>query len=333
MELNELLKKNILILDGAMGTMIQQYNLREEDFRGKVFGSHNIDLKGNNDLLNITQPDIITEIHFNYLCHGADIIETNTFNSNAISMADYDMQNYIYEINIAATNCAKTAISNYQEKFLKLTPKFIAGAIGPLNKTLSLSPDVNKPEYRSLSFNEAKDAYSEQIKALVDGGVDLFIIETIFDTLNAKAAIYAYLEFFEQSKKPKLPLIISGTITDASGRTLSGQTLEAFFISIQHAQPLAIGLNCALGALQMTPFVKELSNLAKSYFISVYPNAGLPNALGAYDESPETMSQCIAEWAKEGWVNMVGGCCGSTPKHIKAIADAVKLIKPRPLLS
>ncbi|MEO7801441.1 MAG: homocysteine S-methyltransferase family protein [Ginsengibacter sp.] len=324
--IQECLQERILIIDGAMGTMIQRYNLEEKDFRGKRFSDWPSDLQGNNDLLSITQPQIIEAIHLQYLEAGADIIETNTFSSTSIAQADYQMQSIAYELNVAAAQCAKKAI----EKFNSAEPKFVAGAIGPLNKTLSLSPDVNNPGYRSVTFDEVVVAYTEQIKGLVDGGVDLLLIETIFDTLNAKAAIFAIKNFFRNTGIPELPIMISGTITDASGRTLSGQTLEAFYISVAHAKPLSVGLNCALGATQMRPHIEELSSLADC-FTSAYPNAGLPNAFGEYDEQPHETAHIIEEWAKEGFVNIVGGCCGTTPDHIKHIAEEVKKYKPRQL--
>ncbi|MCF8449283.1 MAG: homocysteine S-methyltransferase family protein, partial [Taibaiella sp.] len=302
-KLRELLDKRILIIDGAMGTMIQRYKLEEADYRGERFKDWHSDIKGNNDLLCLTQPAIIKEIHKEYLAAGANILETNTFNAQQISMADYDMQALAFEINVTAARLAKEAIAEYgKETGTDVSDRFVAGAIGPMNKTLSLSPDVNNPGYRAVTFDEVADAYYEQIKGLVEGGVDILLIETIFDTLNAKAAIYAVNKFFRDSKMEKLPVMISGTITDASGRTLSGQTLEAFYISVMHANPLSIGLNCALGAAEMRPHVAELSEIAACY-VSAYPNAGLPNAMGEYDESPEHTAAIVAEWAKEGWVN------------------------------
>ncbi len=327
-KLREILDKRIMILDGAMGSMIQTYKLQEEDYRGERFKNWHKDVKGNNDMLVITQPQIIKEIHRKYLDAGADIIETNTFSAQAVALADYDMQDYAYEISYEAAKIAKETVAEY----IKDNPgseKFVAGAIGPMNKTLSLSPDVNNPGYRAVTFDEVADAYYEHIKGLVDGGADILLIETIFDTLNAKAAIYAVEKYFRDTNK-RLPVMISGTITDASGRTLSGQTLEAFYISVSHANPLSIGLNCALGAAQMRPYVDELSEIASCY-VSCYPNAGLPNAMGEYDESPAMTASIVAEFAKNGWVNVVGGCCGTTPAHIKAIADAVKTIAPRRL--
>ena len=336
--IQDLLQERILIIDGAMGTMIQRYQLSEADYRGDRFKDWPSDLKGNNDLLCLTQPHIVKEIHKKYLEAGADIIETNTFNAQRISLADYGMQSLAYEINLAAAKCAKEA----KEEFYHLNPKsgpdshrdqnpkFIAGALGPLNKTLSLSPDVNNPGYRALTFDEAVEAYYEQTKGLVEGGVDLLLIETIFDTLNAKAAIFAIKKYFRDVKKASLPIMISGTITDASGRTLSGQTLEAFYNSVMHARPLSIGLNCALGAKEMRPYIEELSQIATCY-VSAYPNAGLPNAMGEYDEKPEDTAHYLEDWAKEGFVNIVGGCCGTTPDHIQHIAKHVKNIPPRKL--
>jgi 5-methyltetrahydrofolate--homocysteine methyltransferase len=324
--IRELLNHRILVIDGAMGTMIQRYNLSEADYRGERFKGWASDVKGNNDLLCLTQPQIIREIHGHYLEAGADIIETNTFNSQRVSLADYHMEDLAYEINLAAAKIAREACQLVGSGELK----FVAGAIGPMNKTLSLSPDVNNPGYRALSFDEASAAYYEQVKGLVDGGVDLLLIETIFDTLNAKAAIFAIKKYFRDTKQKELPIMISGTITDASGRTLSGQTLEAFYNSVRHAKPLSIGLNCALGAKEMRPHVEELSQIAECY-TSAYPNAGLPNAMGEYDEHPEDTGHYIEEWAKEGFVNIVGGCCGTTPDHIRHIAEHVKGIPPRQL--
>lgn len=330
-QLRKLLDERILIIDGAMGTMIQRYKLEEADYRGERFKDWHTDVKGNNDMLCLTQPHIIKEIHKQYLAAGANILETNTFNSQVISLADYDMQPLAYEINVAAARVAKEAIQEYlAENNLQPGDRFVAGAIGPMNKTLSLSPDVNNPGYRAVTFDEVADAYLEQIRGLVDGGADILLVETIFDTLNAKAAIYAINKYFRDSKKEKLPVMISGTITDASGRTLSGQTLEAFYISVMHANPLSIGLNCALGAAQMRPHVEELAQIASCY-VSAYPNAGLPNAMGEYDESPEETAAIVGEWAQEGWVNMVGGCCGTTPPHIAAIAKEMKNHAPRVL--
>lgn len=328
--IQDCLKERILIIDGAMGTMIQRHQLKEEDYRGDRFKDWPSDVKGNNDLLCITQPDIIIGIHKQYLEAGADIIETNTFSSTAIAMADYGMQSLAYELNVAAAKCAREAIKQYGETSNVKREKFVAGAIGPLNKTLSLSPDVNNPGFRAVTFDEVVDAYYEQVSGLVDGGVDILLIETIFDTLNAKAAIFAIKKYFRTTHKESLPIMISGTITDASGRTLSGQTLEAFYTSVMHAKPLSIGLNCALGAKEMRPHIEELSQIASCY-VSAYPNAGLPNAMGEYDEHPEDTAHYLEEWAKEGWVNIVGGCCGTTPDHIRHIAEEVKDLTPRQL--
>jgi len=330
-KLRQLLDDHILIIDGAMGTMIQRYKLQEQDYRGDRFKDWHTDVKGNNDLLCLTQPHIIKEIHTQYLNAGANILESNTFNSQRISLADYDMQSLAYELNVAAAKIAREAINEYAaEHNIAVTDRFVAGAIGPMNKTLSLSPDVNNPGYRAVTFDEVADAYYEQIKGLVDGGADILLVETIFDTLNAKAAIYAINKYFRDTKHAKLPVMISGTITDASGRTLSGQTLEAFYISVMHANPISIGLNCALGAEQMRPHIEELAQISACY-VSAYPNAGLPNAMGEYDESPEHTAAIISEWAKEGWVNMVGGCCGTTPEHIAAITKSMKKYEPREL--
>ncbi len=327
--IKEILKERILIIDGAMGTMIQRHKLEETDYRGERFKDWPKDVKGNNDLLSITQPEIIIGIHKQYLDAGADIIETNTFSSTTIAQADYDMQSLAYEMNVASAKCARAAADEYSKNNPN-KPRFVAGAIGPLNKTLSLSPDVNNPGYRAVTFDEVVEAYTEQVKGLVEGGVDVLLVETIFDTLNAKAAIYAIKNFFAQNNLPELPIMISGTITDASGRTLSGQTLEAFYVSLVHANPLSIGLNCALGAKEMRPHIEELSSIAKCY-TSAYPNAGLPNAFGEYDEQPHETAHIIEEWAKNGFLNIVGGCCGTTPDHIRHIAEEVKNYKPRVL--
>jgi len=330
MSIKEALQERILVIDGAMGTMIQRHKLTEEDYRGTRFANWHSDVKGNNDLLCITQPAIVTGTHLQYLEAGADIIETNTFSSTSIAMADYDMQELAYELNVAAAKCVRDAIQHYKVKHPNSTEKYIAGAIGPLNKTLSLSPDVNNPGYRAVTFDEVVVAYTEQIRGLVDGGVDLILVETIFDTLNAKAAIFAIKEYFRKIGQPELPIMISGTITDASGRTLSGQTLEAFYTSVTHAKPLSVGLNCALGAQEMRAHIEELSQIATCY-TSAYPNAGLPNAMGEYDEQPHETAHFIEEWAQNKFVNIVGGCCGTTPDHIKHIADNVRSIQPRKL--
>lgn len=323
------LNERILIIDGAMGTMIQRHRLSEEDFRGDRFRDWHKDIKGNNDILSITRPDIIEEIHSQYLAAGADIIETNTFSSTSIAQADYDMQAIAYELNVASATCARKAADAYTKKNPD-KPRFVAGAIGPLNKTLSLSPDVNNPGFRAVTFDEVVEAYTEQIRGLVDGGVDLLLVETIFDTLNAKAAIFAITHFFSSHNLKPLPVMLSVTITDSSGRTLSGQTLEAFYISVMHARPLSVGLNCALGAREMRPHIEELSRMASCY-TSAYPNAGLPNAFGEYDEQPSETAHIIEEWAREGYLNIVGGCCGTTPDHIRHIAEEVKQFTPRKL--
>lgn len=331
MSIRDELKKRILVIDGAMGTMIQRYKLNEADYRGERFKDWPSDVKGNNDLLSITQPQIITEIHKQYLDAGADIIETNTFSATTIAMADYDMQSLAHELNVASVKCAKEAIKQSG----KLA--WVAGAIGPLNKTLSLSPDVNNPGFRAVTFDEVVAAYYEQIDGLVSAGADILLIETIFDTLNAKGAIFAIKKYFrDNANNPAIPklgeggveIMISGTITDASGRTLSGQTLEAFYTSVAHANPLSVGLNCALGAKEMRQYIAELSQIAGCY-VSAYPNAGLPNAMGEYDEDPSDTGHYLEDWAKEGFVNIVGGCCGTTPDHIKHIADHVKTVTPR----
>ena len=329
MNIREHLQKRIFIIDGAMGTMIQRHKLTESDYRGEQFKDWRLDLKGNNDLLCLTQPDIIEGIHREYLEAGADIIETNTFNSQAISLADYQMEALVGEINLAAARIAKRAAADYTARNPS-KPRFVAGAIGPMSKTLSLSPDVNNPGFRAVSFDEVTTAYYEQVKGLVEGGVDLLLIETIFDTLNAKAAIYAIKKYFRDNGREELPIMISGTITDASGRTLSGQTLEAFYVSVMHARPLSIGLNCALGAQEMRSHIEELSQIAACY-TSAYPNAGLPNAMGEYDEQPHETAHFLEDWAQNGFVNIVGGCCGTTPDHIRHIAEHVAAIKPRPL--
>lgn len=325
-KLEELLKDRILFLDGAMGTMIQRHKLTEEQYRGERFADYEHNLKGNNDLLSITQPEIIEEIHRQFLDAGADIIETNTFNSTSVSMADYHMEFLVKELNIESAKIARKCADEYSAKNPD-QPRFVAGSLGPTNKTASLSPDVNAPGFRAISFDELVVTYKEQAAALAIGGVDIFLIETVFDTLNCKAAIYAILELKDEQKLD-IPVMISGTITDASGRTLSGQTVEAFWYSVSHAEPLSIGLNCALGADQMRPFLKELSDKAWCR-VSAHPNAGLPNEFGEYDETPESMSDTVKEFAESGFLNIVGGCCGTTPEHLKAIIDAVKTQQPR----
>ena len=317
------LKKRILVLDGAMGTMIQKHKLSEDDFRGSRFASHPVDVKGNNDLLSLTQPEIIKDIHLQYLAAGADILETNTFSSTSIAQADYEMGHLAYELNKASAELGKKAI----EEFNSDQPKYVAGALGPTNRTASISPDVTRPGYRAVHFDELALAYKEQASGLMDGGADLLLIETIFDTLNAKAAIYGIMELFEE-KGRELPIMISGTITDASGRTLSGQTVEAFLISLSHAPILSIGLNCALGAEQLKEYIRVLAQKAP-HFISAYPNAGLPNEFGEYDQSPEDMAAQLNSYLADGLVNIIGGCCGTTPDHIQKIADLAHSYTPR----
>ncbi len=320
--------ERILIIDGAMGTMIQRRKFTEEDYRGSRFQDWKQDVKGNNDLLVLTQPKTIQEIHEEYLAAGADLLETNTFNAQRISMADYGMKDLSYEINVAAAKIARAAA----DKYTKLTPdkpRFVAGAVGPTNRTASISPNVNDPGYRNTSFDELRSAYKEQVKGLVEGGSDIILIETIFDTLNAKAAGFATLEVFEETGV-ELPIMISGTITDRSGRTLSGQTAEAFWYSMRHLKPFSIGLNCALGAELMRPYLADLAHVADTR-ISAYPNAGLPNAMGEYDETPDEMACKTEPWAADGIVNIMGGCCGSTPDHIRHIAEHVAAYKPRPV--
>lgn len=326
-ELQTLLERRVLVLDGAMGTMIQRYRLQENDFRGERFLKAEKDLKGNNDLLSITRPDVIMEIHKAYLEAGADIIETNTFSGTRIAQADYHMEDAVYDINYESARIAKLCVSQHYDVTGKKC--YVAGAMGPTNRTGSISPDVNNPGYRAVTFDALKEAYYEQAKALMDGGSDLLMVETIFDTLNAKAAIFA-IEQLKEDMAKDIPVIISGTITDASGRTLSGQTVSAFYISVAHANPVAIGLNCALGAKEMRPHLKELADISQ-FYISAYPNAGLPNEMGAYDQSPEQMQAYIKEFVESQFVNIIGGCCGTTPDHIKAMAEAVKELKPRKL--
>lgn len=326
--IREILNQRIMIIDGAMGTMIQTYNLNEEQYRGERFKDISQLVKGNNDLLCLTQPDIISAIHKQFLDAGADILETNTFNAQVISMEDYKMTELVDEINIEAAKIARKAADEYTAKDPS-KPRFVAGAVGPTNRTASLSPDVNNPGYRAVTFQDLVDAYSQQMKALIKGGVDLILIETIFDTLNAKAALFAINTIKEETGND-IPVMISGTITDASGRTLSGQTPEAFWNSMAHGEILSIGLNCALGAKDMIPHISEISNVSWVY-TTAYPNAGLPNEFGQYDESPEAMAKVVEEFMKEGWVNVIGGCCGTTPDHIRAIAETAKHYGPRQL--
>ena len=326
MNIKEDLQNRILVLDGAMGTMIQNHNLTEDEFRGSRFKNHPCSLKGNNDLLSITQPQIIRKIHLAYLESGADIIETNTFSSTSIGMLDYQMEDLAYELNYESAKIAKEAANYYSGK----TPakkRYVAGSIGPTNKTASMSPDVNDPGYRAITFDELVIAYKEQVLGLIEGGSDLLLVETIFDTLNAKAALYA-IDSVKEEKSIEIPIMISGTITDASGRTLSGQTVEAFRISLSHLPILSIGFNCALGADQLLPYIKRLSNKS-GVFISAHPNAGLPNAFGEYDQTPEEMQELIEEYLKQNLVNIIGGCCGTTPDHIRLISEAAKKYSPR----
>ena len=324
--LDRALKQRILVLDGAMGTMIQRYGLSEAQYRGERFKDFPRDLRGNNDLLTITRPQVIREIHAQYLEAGADILETNTFNSTTIAQADYKLESIVEELNLAGARLAREVADSFSARN-PAKPRFVAGVLGPMNRTLSLSPDVNDPGFRAVSFDQVKDAYKVATRALVEGGVDLILVETIFDTLNAKAALFAIDEYFEEAGI-KLPIMISGTITDASGRTLSGQTAEAFWNSVRHAKPLSVGFNCALGAKQLRPHIEELSRIADIY-VSAHPNAGLPNAMAEYDELPTETAGYIREWAEAGWLNITGGCCGTTPAHIKAIVETVTPFKPR----
>ena len=319
------LKSRILVLDGAMGTVIQTYNLEEEDFRGKKFKNHKSPLKGNNDLLSITQPEIIKEIHRGYLKAGADIIETNTFSSTSITMEDYGLEDYIYELNYESAKIAKEVTSEFKEN------KYVAGSIGPTNKTASMSPDVNDPGFRAIHFDDLVASYKEQVKGLYEGGSDILFIETVFDTLNAKAALMAVDNYFEENNV-SIPVMLSGTITDKSGRTLSGQTVNAFLISISHFPLLSVGFNCALGTKDLKPYMKRLSDNT-NFFTSSHPNAGLPNAFGEYDQSPENMVEQMREFLDENLVNIIGGCCGTTYEHIKLIAEEVKKYKPRVLVN
>jgi 5-methyltetrahydrofolate--homocysteine methyltransferase len=324
--LPELLKKRILILDGAMGTMIQRYKLDEAAYRGARFADLDRDIKGNNELLSLTQPQVIREIHEQYLAAGADIIETNTFGATGVAQADYRMEGLAAEMNTASARLARAACDRYSTPD---KPRFVAGAIGPTPKTASISPDVNDPGARNVTFDALHESYYEQASALLEGGVDLFLVETIFDTLNAKAALFALDQLFDDSGE-RLPIMISGTVTDASGRILSGQTVEAFWNSLRHARPLTFGLNCALGAALMRPYIAELAKLCDSY-VSCYPNAGLPNPMSdtGFDETPDVTSALVKEFAEAGLVNLAGGCCGTTPEHIAAIAQALANVKPR----
>lgn len=325
-DINTLAKQKILILDGAMGTMIQRYNLTEEDYRGVRFKNHPFPLKGNNDLLSLTRPDIIKAIHAQYFEAGADIVETNTFSGTTIAQAEYHLEDVVYDINYYSAKIAKEVAQEFTAKEPN-KPRFVAGAMGPTNKTLSMSPNVNDPGYRAVTFDELVTAYYQQAKALIDGGVDILLVETIFDTLNAKAALFAIQTLFEEIGK-SYPVMVSGTITDASGRTLSGQTTEAFLISVTHVPLFAVGLNCALGAKELRPYLQVLSDNT-DFLVSAYPNAGLPNEFGEYDQTPELMAQQVKEFLDLGLINVLGGCCGTTPDHIKALAELAQNYQPR----
>ena len=325
--LPQLLSQRIVIIDGAMGTMIQREKLQEADFRGDRFQDHAQDLKGNNDLLVLTRPDVIQKIHEQYLAAGADLIETNTFGATSIAQEDYRLGHIAYEMNVAAARLARAACDSFSTPD---KPRFVAGAVGPTPRTASISPDVNDPGARNVTFDELREAYKEQARGLMDGGCDLFLVETIFDTLNAKAALFALDELMEDTGE-RLPVVISGTVTDASGRILSGQTVGAFWHSVRHARPLAVGLNCALGAALMRPYIEELGKVAADTYISCYPNAGLPNPMSdtGFDETPEVTGGLMESFAQSGFLNIVGGCCGTTPDHIAAIAQRVSAYRPR----
>ena len=325
-DIREELKKRILVLDGAMGTMLQRYKFSEEDFRGERFAAWEHPVQGNNDLLSLTQPEAIADVHRAYFEVGADIVETNTFSGTTIAMADYHMEDLVYELNYESAKIARAVADEFTAKEPH-KPRYVAGSIGPTNKTASMSPDVNDPGYRAISFDELRIAYKLQVEALLDGGADILLVETIFDTLNAKAALFA-IEEVKEERNIDVPIMVSGTITDASGRTLSGQTAEAFLISISHIPILSVGFNCALGASQLTPHLEVIAARTE-HAISAHPNAGLPNAFGEYDETPEQMAEQIKEYVEKGLVNIVGGCCGTTPEHIQAIADLVKKYEPR----
>lgn len=328
MKLQDILKQRILVLDGAMGTMIQRHKLTEEDFRNEPLKDHPHPLKGNNDLLSITRPDIIKDIHRQYFAAGADIAETNTFGSTSIAQADYHLESLVYQINFQAARLAKEVAEEFTEKEPH-KPRFVAGSMGPTTKLASMSPDVNNPGYRAITFDQLVVAFKEQAKGLLDGGVDMLLLETITDTLNAKAALFAIEELYEETGK-QVPILVSGTITDASGRILSGQTTEAFLISVSHVPLLSIGLNCALGAAALRPYLQVLNEKAP-FFVSAHPNAGLPNEFGQYDQTPDQMATEIEEFLKEGLINIIGGCCGSTPEHISKIAAVAKKYQPRQL--
>ncbi|CAM3346938.1 hypothetical protein FLLO111716_05525 [Flavobacterium longum] len=326
MSIHTAIQSRILVLDGAMGTMLQRYNFSEEDFRGERFKDFPHPLKGNNDLLSLTQPQAIRDIHAQYFQAGADIVETNTFSSTTIGMADYHLEDLVYELNYQSAKIAREVADAFTAQNPQ-KPRFVAGSIGPTNRTASLSPDVNNPGFRAITFDELRIAYKQQVEALIDGGVDILLVETIFDTLNAKAALFA-IEEVKEEKQVDIPVMVSGTITDASGRTLSGQTVEAFLISIEHFPLLSVGFNCALGADQLRPYLKRLA-MNTTLNISAHPNAGLPNAFGQYDQSPEEMQSLIREYLQENLVNIIGGCCGTTPEHIRLIADVAAEFEPR----
>jgi 5-methyltetrahydrofolate--homocysteine methyltransferase len=325
-DIKKALQHRILVLDGAMGTMLQRYNFSEEDFRGDRFKDYPSSLKGNNDLLSLTQPKAIADVHRKYFEAGADIVETNTFSGTSIAMADYNMENLVYELNYESAKIAKQVADEFT-KANPEKPRFVAGSIGPTNKTASLSPDVNRPEFRAITFDELRIAYKQQVEALIDGGVDVLLVETIFDTLNAKAALFA-IEEVKEDRNIDVPIMVSGTITDASGRTLSGQTVEAFLMSVSHIPLLSVGFNCALGADQLQPYLQRLAHETE-FYTSAHPNAGLPNAFGEYEQTAKEMQVLIENYLKDGLVNIVGGCCGTTPEHIKLIADIAENYKQR----
>lgn len=326
MKIEDILKERILIIDGAMGTMIQRHTLEEADFRGEKFRNHTHPLKGNNDVLSLTRPDIIKDIHREYLEAGADILETNTFSATTIAQADYHLEEFVYELNFESARIAKEVADEFTRREPH-KPRFVAGAMGPTNKTASLSPEVNNPGFRAITFDQLAVAFKQQAKALMEGGADLLLLETVIDTLNVKAALFAIQELFEEIGR-QIPVMVSGTITDASGRTLSGQTTEAFLISVSHVPLLSIGLNCALGASALRPYLQVLNEKASCY-VSAYPNAGLPNEFGQYDQTPEEMAHQVEDYLKEGLVNFLGGCCGTTPEHIKMIAEVARKYEPR----
>jgi len=323
-KIHEAIKERILILDGAMGTMLQRYKFEEEDFRGERFKDFPHPLKGNNDLLSLTQPEAVKEVHRAYFAAGADIVETNTFSGTTIGMADYYMEDLVYELNYQSAKIAREVADEFTDK-----PRFVAGSIGPTNRTASMSPDVNDPGFRAVTFDDLRIAYKQQVEALLDGGSDILLVETIFDTLNAKAALFA-IEEVKEERNIDIPIMVSGTITDASGRTLSGQTVEAFLISISHIPLLSVGFNCALGADQLKPYLKQLAHNT-SFNVSAHPNAGLPNAFGEYDQTPEEMQTLIREYLEDNLINIIGGCCGTNPDHIRLIAEVAKDFKPRTL--